>query len=269
MEDETHDCPDDAEHLCSNRKLAAASKEAMERLVRGIDRKWITYLIRNSPHLQQSAFRGFRPDHLPWASVPSRLARDAGEDPNLRGVLLWLWNASNSELCESVRGEVNVESFEDDVTILLAKVGPDERESLWWALYLDDRADIHKKFVDGPVSVHLLDEDSPLAREAACLAPELNLRGADSDVEEEMGGNMVVENELTVSDEDQKLRVEEYDTVVSGEESTVPHSGAVIQASDQVHRECRERLAEALRLLDEVRLENAGLRMRLQRLEES
>lgn len=131
MEDEKHSCGEEGNHLCVHQKLDAASLEDLERLVRGVDRHWVTYLVRNTPYLLKNVFRGFRPDHLPWASVPTRLARDAGNDAMRRGALLYLWTCSNAELQGRVGAEVRPEFFEADVTALLARIGVGRRERLW------------------------------------------------------------------------------------------------------------------------------------------
>jgi hypothetical protein len=130
MEEENHSCEDEGEHLCLQRKLDAAMSEDMERLVRGIDRRWITYIVRNTPYLQQSVFRGFRPDRLPWSSVPACLARDAVNDSTRRSALLYLSSRSNAELQSRVGAEVSAESFDEDVTALLARIGVEKRERL-------------------------------------------------------------------------------------------------------------------------------------------
>lgn len=250
-----------------HRKLDSASLEDLERLVKGIDRHWVTYIVRNTPYLLRHVFRGFRPDHLPWGAVPSRLARDAGNDATRRGALLYLWTCSNAELQDKLAAEVRAESFEADVTALLARIGVERRERLWWALYLDDRDDVYRRFTEGNVSSALLDATSSLVREAKRLAGVVEAGGDKADGEESVNS---VEGAGQMTDGDQRTELDaprsaEGNAAASGAETEAEAFGA--REWDSVHKECKSRLAEALRLLDEVRLENAGLKMRLRRLE--
>jgi myosin heavy subunit len=131
--------------------LDSASLEDLERLVRGIDRRLITELVKRNKYLQQHVFPGFRPDHLPWNSVPAGLAQDAHRPPanNARAALFQLWLDSNSDLCKEVEQAVKAETLEEDIVKLLAKWGPDRKDQLLWTLLIDEREEIQAALASG------------------------------------------------------------------------------------------------------------------------
>src|SRR5438270_3762085 len=98
--------------------ISSITFEDLERLVKGIDHKQITDYVKHSKYLQQHVFPGFRPTNLPWDRVPTKLARDAQNQPGAIRTLIRIWLISNSDFCERVRHEVGTENIEDDAAKL-------------------------------------------------------------------------------------------------------------------------------------------------------
>jgi myosin heavy subunit len=120
----------------------------LEGLVRGISHSQIIQAVKTSQHLQR-VFRGFRPDHLPWSMVPSKLARDAQNDMGAKYDLLRMWLQNNMQLCEKVSSNVRAEAIEDDIVKLLASLGKNGADLLLWALLLDEREAIQAALKNG------------------------------------------------------------------------------------------------------------------------
>src|SRR5258708_3279487 len=129
--------------------INSTSLEDLERLVKGIDHKQITELVKHNKHLQQQVFPGFRPTNLPWDRVPSKLSRDAQNHPGAIQALLQIWQISNSDLSEMVKREVRVESIEDDVARLLASLEHHGKDRMIWPLLLDEREEIQSALTSG------------------------------------------------------------------------------------------------------------------------
>jgi DNA repair exonuclease SbcCD ATPase subunit len=129
--------------------LESASREDLERLVRGIDRDRIVNWVKHSKHLQQQVFSGFRPTHLQWERVPTLLAQDAEGHLDRVYSLLKKWRMSNKALCQRVAEEVDAETIEDDVAKLLSSLGIQERDHLLWAMLLDEREEIQSALTNG------------------------------------------------------------------------------------------------------------------------
>ncbi len=129
--------------------ISSTTFEDLERLVKGIDHRQITDFVKHSKYLQQHVFSGFRPTNLPWDRVPTKLARDAQNQPGTIRTLLRIWLISNSELCERVRNEIGTETIEDDAAKLLSSLDHNGKDRLLWALVLDEREEIQVALTNG------------------------------------------------------------------------------------------------------------------------
>jgi len=117
-------------------------------LIRGIDRKYIVELVKRSKYLQRRVFAGFRPTHLPWKQVPTRLARDASSDPNKLETLLNVWRESNRDLLEEVSA-LSTRNLREGVVELLIRRGVENRGRILWALRLDSRPEVQEALKQG------------------------------------------------------------------------------------------------------------------------
>jgi len=144
--------------------INSTSLEDLERLVKGIDHKQITELVKHNKHLQQQVFPGFRPTNLPWDRVPTKLSRDAQNHPEAIRALLKLWQISNSDLSERVKHEIHVESIEDDVARLLASLEHYGKDRLLWALLLDEREEIQSALTSGLRNALIIESSTLIAR---------------------------------------------------------------------------------------------------------
>src|SRR5258708_2150844 len=144
--------------------INSTSLEDLERLVKGIDHKQITELVKHNKHLQQQVFPGFRPTNLPWDRVPTKLSRDAQNHPEAIRALLKLWQISNSDLSERVKHEIHVESIEDDVARLLASLEHHGKDRLIWALLLDEREEIQSALTSGLRNALISESSTLMAR---------------------------------------------------------------------------------------------------------
>lgn len=129
--------------------LNTVSLDYLERLVRGIDHKQITKMVKHSKYLQKNVFPGFRPTNLPWERVPVRLAQDAHRHPDARATLLMAWLETNSTFCEEIKQTIRMDTIEEDVVNLLVRLGSDEIDRLLWALLLDEREEILSTLANG------------------------------------------------------------------------------------------------------------------------
>jgi len=132
-----------------------------ERLIRCMDKKHITEIVKRDKHLQQREFRGFRPDHLPWNRVPKDIALHAQTCDLTRNSLLHFWLTNNSALRIKVKEEISLESIEDSIAKLLASIGYSEmyRDQLLLALKFDEREEIRDALAKG-LQEALLDKTS-------------------------------------------------------------------------------------------------------------
>lgn len=123
-------------------RLLTADVADLERFVRSINRRAIENLVRHTKHLQRHVFSGFRPDKLPWPTVPLKLARDAAGKHQAVGSLLDLWLAKHHPICEKIEECVSPQTAEEDTARILAAIGDGERELLFCALFLDCRPEM-------------------------------------------------------------------------------------------------------------------------------
>lgn len=152
------------DEIDSSPQLVDLSEEELAELVRGIDRRHIVRLVKQDKHLQRRVFAGFRPTHLPWDRVPSRLAQDALGDPGKAAYLLDLWIASNQDLLGEV-SDVPAEDLREGMINLLVRRGLENRTQILWALRVDERPEVAKALEDG-LERELSEEVSVLVRQA-------------------------------------------------------------------------------------------------------
>ena len=129
--------------------ISSTTFEDLERLVKGIDHRQITDFVKHSRYLQQHVFPGFRPTNLPWDRVPTKLARDAQNQPGTIRTLIRIWLISNGDLCENVRRELSTDNIENDVAEILAGLDHNGKDRLLWALLLDEREEIQVALTNG------------------------------------------------------------------------------------------------------------------------
>lgn len=162
-----------------------ASLDDWERLIRWIDKKYITELVKRDKHLQQHEFRGFRPDHLPWDRVPKVVARHAQTCDLTRNTLLSSWHTSNIGLIRKAKEEVLTDAIEDSVASLLASLGRTEkhRDQLLWALKIDEREEVRAALTDG-LQEALLNKSSSLLTKVEKYAQAIALDRAKQEIDD-------------------------------------------------------------------------------------
>ena len=160
-----------------------APLDDLERLVRGIDPTYIIDLVKHSKHLQQKVFPGYRPDHLPWDRVPSKIAKDIQAHPEAMGSILNKWQLSNSHIYELVKQEVHIETIEEDVVKILMGLDQFEkkRDKVFWALLLDEREEIQSTLTNG-LREALINEDSALLIKVERFRLKTELEKAKQDI---------------------------------------------------------------------------------------
>src|SRR6266496_4267082 len=179
-----------------------ASLDDWERLVRWIDKKYITEMVKHDKHLQQNEFRGFRPDHLPWNRVPKIVAQHAQVCADTRSSLLTSWHKSNIEFCRRVKEEVYLDALEDTVAKLLASIGRTEknRDQLLWALMLDGREELRISLANS-LRKALLDESSSIFNkvEQYALMTELDIAKREIEDLKAESGQLKIQNDQIIS----------------------------------------------------------------------
>src|SRR5574340_1067973 len=140
-----------------------AESEIVE-IVQGIEHRHLAQLVKQSKTLQRRVFHGYRPDHLPWALVPTMLARDAHGSPPKVIALLELWQESKHDLIDEVK-RLPADNLRMGVIELLVRRGVDERRNIMWALRLDSRSEIQETLRQG-LGQELSSETSALINEA-------------------------------------------------------------------------------------------------------
>jgi chromosome segregation ATPase len=129
-------------------------------LVQGITKEQVVDLVKRENYLSQQLFRGFRPDHLPWATVPDKFAQDAVGNVQKVSALVKRWLECNQELINKL-ASIPANRLRDELISLFIEQGVEKRPQILWALRLDERLEIHEALTQG-LAQELADETSQL-----------------------------------------------------------------------------------------------------------
>src|SRR6266851_2171528 len=258
--------------------INSTSLEDLERLVKGIDHKQITELVKHNQHLQQQVFPGFRPNNFPWDRVPPKLSRDAQNHPGAIRELLKIWQISNSDLSERVKHEIHVESIEDDVARLLAGLEHHGKDRLLWALLLDERQEIQSALANGLRQALTSESSALMAR-----ADQYRLASQLEKAEQEIRTLKDLQSKLEERDRLLNRKIEQFDDLQNElqtlkktkKDDEAQHSNEVLQLEATLQKAHEERdtaqqmVKELQAALDQEQFHTNELQNRIDNLQAS